>query len=88
MAGTGRDDISTYTLCLEKQCDPPLSALSAFSVLCFVRLSGCVVRVFGVMYAPVSVPPNVALEAVQPVIRVFPLYCVSHHCYQHHFSAL
>ena len=36
----------------------------------------CVVRVFRVMYVPVSVPPNVPVEALQPVFRIFRVYCV------------
>ena len=65
---------------------------SLCSVLCappmLLKAVACVVCAFRVMYVPVSVPPNVPLEALQPVFRVFRVYCVSHHCYQHHFSAL
>ena len=46
------------------------------SVLCASRMllkaNMCVVLIFRVMYVPVSVPPNVPLEAVQPVFHVFP----------------
>ena len=38
MAGRGRENINRYTFCLEKECDPPLSALPALCVLCFVCL--------------------------------------------------
>ena len=65
---------------------------SLCSVLCaspmLLEANGCIVRIFRVMYVPVRVPRNMPLEAVQRVFRVFPVYCVSHHCYQHHFSAL
>ena len=57
---------------------------SLCSVLCaspmLLKAVVCVVRVFRVLYVPVSVPPNVPLEAVQLVFRVFRVYCVSHHC--------
>ena len=65
---------------------------SVCSVLCaspmLLEAVECVVRVFRVLHVPVSVPPNVLLEGVQPVFRVFRVYCVSYHCYQHHFRAL
>ena len=48
----------------------------------------CVARVFRVLRVPVSVSPNVPLEAVHTVFRVFGVYYVSHHCYQHYFRAL
>ena len=48
----------------------------------------CVLRVFRVLRVPGSVPPNVPLEPVHTVFRVFGVYCVSHHCYQHYFRAL
>ena len=41
-----------------------------------LKAFACVVRVFRVMYVPVSVPPNVPLEALQPEFRVFRVYCI------------
>ena len=64
----------------------PCSVLCASGML--LEASPCVFRVRRVLRVPVSVPPNVPLEAVHTVFRVFGVYCVSHHCYQHNFRAL
>ena len=71
-----------FLCCLRSLC----SFFNASPML--LKAVACVVRVFHVLYVPVSVPPNVPPEALQPVFNVFRVYCVSHHCYQHHFSAL
>ena len=52
-----------------------------------LKADGCVLRVFRVIYVPVSLPLDVPLGVVGAVFRVFPVLCVSHNFHHHHFIA-
>ena len=71
-----------FLCCLRSPCS--VSCTSPMLLEAFA----CVVRVFCALRVPVSVPLNVPLEAMHTVFRVFGVYFVSHHCYQHYFRAL